>query len=411
MWLGFMMWEGRSVNTKLRLALSGVVLLSVILALAAGAACNGQATPVPTPTPRPTYTPLPTETATATPTPTVTPTPTATPRPPLPTATPLPTPTPTPKPIISLEDVVREVESSVVRINIGNTQGTGFVFDDEGHILTSSDLIPLDATEIRVTHATTGTVRATLVGRDARKDVAVLQLDVPAEIPALELVGDAFVPPSESIVAVGFPGGAAGQGATGLSGRIRTRHEIDETLYFQTDPAFGAGLNGAPILNLNAVVIGIVSLRNEQLLGPAQTSVGIGVSIGSILSNVDDLTKGAKFFLPNRNCDVTNGSVPPLPPFPLFFSGQATLHGQPAPVGATIQARLECYITTFTFVREEGVYRNVHVAPPEEDDGFVGSPVKFYVNGFLADQTFNYRRSLSDPNETLDLTAGSTDSG
>ena len=229
-----MMWGSRAVNTKLKLGLYGVVLLSVILALAAGAACNGQSTPAPSPTPRPTYTPVATPTATATPTPTVTPTPTATPRPLLPTATPLPTPTPTPKPILKPIDVIPVVEGSTVRINIGNAQGTGFVFDDEGHILTSSDLIPLDATEIRVTHATIGTVRATLVGRDALKDVAVCSWTFLRRSP-LELVGDAFVPPNETIVAIGYLGGATGQGANGVSSRILARHEIGGTLYFQTE--------------------------------------------------------------------------------------------------------------------------------------------------------------------------------
>ena len=407
-----MMWGGRSVNTKLRLALSGVVLVSVILALAAGAACNGQATPVPTQTPRPTYTPLPTETATATPTPTVTPTPTATPRPPLPTATPLPTPTPTPRPILTPGDVIPVVEGSTVRINIGNAQGTGFVFDDEGHILTSSDLIPLDATEIRVTHATTGTVRATLVGRDALKDVAVLRLDVAAEIPPLELVGDAFVPPNETIVAIGYLGGATGQGANGVSSRILARHEVDGTLYFQIETPFGEGLSGAPIFNLNTDVIGIVSLRNEHVLGPGQTGSGIGVSISSILSNVDQLKQGARFFLPNSICAelVRPGLPETVPVFPRIFTGRATLHGQPAPTGATIQARLECYITPIGTLQTEGFYPLTYVGPQQEE-GFEGRPVTFYLNGFLANETFSFEVKLSDPIVPLDLHAGSAPEG
>ena len=403
-----MMWGGRAVNNRLKLALSGVVLLSVILALAVGAACNGEATPAPPPTPRPTYTPLPTETATATPTPTVTPTPTATPRPPLPTATPLPTPTPTPKPILTPGDVIPVVQGSTVRINIGNAQGTGFVFDDEGHILTSSDLIPLDATEIRVTHATIGTVRATLVGRDALKDVAVLRLDVAAEIPPLELVGDAFVPPNETIVAIGYLGGATGQGANGVSSRIQARHEVGGTLYFQIETPFGEGLSGAPIFNLNTDVIGIVSLRNEHVLGPGQTGSGIGVSISSILSNVDQLKQGARFFLPDPICEelVRPGLPEPVPVFPRIFTGRATLDGQPMLVGATIQARLGCYVTTIEIVETEGYYPLTYVGPQQEE-GFAGRFVKFYLNGFLANETFAFEVDLSNPIVVLDLTAES----
>ena len=297
-----------------------------------------------------------------------------------------------------------------MRINIGNVQGTGFVFDDEGHILTSSDLIPLDATEIRVTHATTGTVRATLVGRDGRTDVAVLQLDVPAEIPALDLLGDDFVPPNESILAVGYPGGAGAQGPGRSEGRIQAHHEIGGALYFEIGTQFGAGFNGAPIFNLNTHVIGIVSLRNEQLLGHGNS--GIGVSISSLLSNVDALKQGARFFAPNPVCGelLRPGLPAPIPVFPRIFTGRATLHGQPAPAGGTIQARLGCYITSIEPLQTEGFYPLTYVGPQREE-GFEGRPVKFYLNGFLANETFSFQVNLSDPIVPLDLNAGSAPEG
>ena len=284
------------------------------------------------------------------------------------------------------------------------------MFDDEGHILTSSDLIPLDATDIRVTHATTGTVRATLVGRDGRTDVAVLQLDVPAEIPALYLLGDEFVPPNELILAVGYPGGAGVQGPSRSESRIQAPHEIGGTLYFEIETPFGAGFNGAPIFNLNTHVIGIVSLRNAQLLGHSNS--GVGLSISAILSNVDQLKQGARFFLPNPICEelVRPGVIETVPVFPRIFTGRATLHGQPAPNGGTIQARLECYITTIGVIQTEGFYPLTYVGPQQEE-GFEGRPIKFYINGFLANETFSFEVALSDPIVPLDLHAGSAPEG
>lgn len=369
----------RVLVPRMRPALFGVIAAGIVLAIGLSGACDGEPpTPTPTATPIPTYTPLPTHTPTVTPTPTITPTPTATPRPPLPTATPLPTPTATPKPIRTPEEVVAEVGNSIVRINVGNLQGTGFVLDEEGHIVTSSELIPLDAREIQVTHATTGSVLATLVGRDELRDVALLRLAVDAEIPPLSLVGDAFVPAGESIVAVGYPGGAGGQVPTGASGRIQARHEIGVTLFFQIDRQFAEGLSGAPIFNLNTDVVGIVSPRIVEVLGPGSTASGLGISVRSILSNAEDLKRGATCF---RTHEPPVTSINPLPPFPRLYQGTVTIDGQPAPIGTSIQARIAGYVTDVELVVEAGKLPLMTVQPPEEA-GYVGEEVRLYVNCF-----------------------------
>lgn len=393
----------------MRPALLGVIAVGIVLAIGLSGACNGEPrTPTPTPTPIPTYTPLPTHTPTATPTPTITPTPTATPRPPLPTATPLPTPTATPKPIRTPEEVVAEVRDSVVRINVGSRQGTGFVLDEEGHIVTSSELIPLDAREIQVTHATTGAVLATIVGRDELRDVALLRLAVDAEIPPLSLVGDAFVPTGESIVAVGYTGGAGGQVLTGASGRVQARHEIGVTLYLQIDRQFVEGLTGAPIFNLNTDVVGIVSPRIVEVLGPGSSASGLGIAIRSILSNVEDLKRGATCF---RMHEPPVTSINPLPPFPRFYEGTVTIDGQPAPIGTRIQARIAGYITDVILVAETGKLPLVTVQPPEEP-GYVGEEVRLYVNCFEVSiddpEKRIYVADVNDPVENIDLTLTTT---
>ena len=163
---------------------------------------------------------------------------------------------------------------------------------------------------------------------------------------------------------------------------------------------------------MNTDVIGIVSLRNEHVLGPGQTGSGIGVSISSILSNVDALKQGARFFAANPICaDLVRPGLPePIPVFPRIFTGRATLHGQPAPNGGTIQARLECYITTIGVIQTEGFYPLTYVGPQQEE-GFEGRPVMFYINGFLANETFSFEVNLSDPIVPLDLSAGSAPEG
>ena len=394
----------RALGNSLRPTLLGVIVAGIVLVIGLSGACSGEPpTPTPTATPIPTYTPLPTHTPTVTPTPTITPTPTATPRPPLPTATPLPTPTATPKPIRTLEEVVAEVGDSIVRINVGNRQGTGFVLDEEGHIVTSSELIPLDAEEIQVTHAMTGSVLATLVGRDELRDVALLRLAIEAEIPPLNLVEDAFIPAGESIVAVGYPGGAGGQEPTGASGRIQARHEIGVTLFFQIDRQFAEGLSGAPIFNLNTDVVGIVSPRITEVLGPGSAASGLGISVGSILSNAEDLKRGATCF---RTHNPPATGVNPVPPFPRLYQGTVTIDGQPAPIGTRIQARIAGYVTKVEVIVEDGKLPFMTVQPPEEA-GYVGKEVRLYVNCFEVaiddPEKRVYVSDVSNPLVSIDL--------
>ncbi len=386
-----------------RVPLGVIIAVGIALAIGLSGACDGEPAPVATATPIPTYTPLPTHTATVTPTPTITPTPTATPRPPLPTATPRPTATATPRPIRTPEEVVAEVQGSTVRVNVGNLQGTGFVLDDEGYIVTSSELIPLDASLIYVTHATTGSVPAALVGRDELKDVAILRLTVDTDIPPLNLVGEAYVPSGESVVGIGYQGGAAGQAPIGVAGRIQSRHEVDATVFFRLDRVFAEGFSGAPLFNLNADVVGIISARTVDVLGPSAAGSGLGVSIRSIMSNVEDLKQGASCF--GAHNPLPKG-VNPLHPFPRIYQGAVIVNGQPAPVGTRVQARIAGYITGIKRVVEPGVLPFMTVQPPEET-GYVGQEVRFYVNCFeisIDDPEKNvYVSDLSNPLVTIDL--------
>ena len=384
-----------------RLLIVGMLIIGIALLGALSAACEGEPpTATPEPTPRPTYTPIPTPTPTVTPTPAPTPTPTATPRPPLPTATPLPTPTATPKPILTPDDVLEVVRDSIVRVNVGSHQGSGFILDTDGHILTSSELIPVDGADILVTHATTGTVTATLVGRDERKGVALLRIMFASDVTPLNVTGDAYVPSGEHVVAVGFPGGAAGQFPAGLAGNVQARHEIDGTLFLQIDKQIAEGLTGGPLLNLNTDVVGIISPRTTEVLGPGASGSGLGVSIQSILANVNDLKQGATCFRPHN---PEPKSINPIPPFPRLYQGTITINGQAAPVGTIVQARVAGYVTDVVVVTEAGTLPLMTVQPPEED-GYVGEEVQFYVNCFRTPETDNYVSDLRDPLGDIDLT-------
>ncbi len=392
----------------MRTVLIGIVALIAFVAIAVSAACE-TATPtsIPVPTIHPTYTPAPNPTPTVMPTPTMTPMPTATQRPLPPTATPRPTPMPTPAPILSADDLIPRAESSTVRINVGNSQGTGFFIDELGYILTSSDLIPLDATDIIVTHPSVGSVAATVLGRDARKDVALLRVQTDVELTPLNLEGDSFVPPQETAVAIGYLGGTSGQGLSTAAGRILAHHEREEGLYFEVGTKFGPGLSGAPIMNLTGELIAVASLRSKQVLGTAREDNGVSVAISSVVPQLDALKCGAQLFLPNPLVDAgRNGLPPPLPPFPRIFDGRVTLNGQSAPIGTKVQARIGQYVTDVSSVVTAGLYPFLTVQPPDERN-YTGEPVQFYIDGFLASQTFPFSVDESAGSVSLDLSAAS----
>ena len=179
-------------------------------------------------------------------------------------------------------------------------------------------------------------------------------------------------------------------------------------MYFQIDRQFVEGLSGAPIFNLNTDVVGIVSPRIVEVLGPGSAASGLGIAVRSILSNAEDLKRGATCF---RTHEPPVTSINPLPPFPRLYQGTVTIDGQPAPIGTSIQARIAGYVTDIERVVEAGKLPLMTVQPPEEA-GYVGEEVRLYVNCFevpIADPEKRvYVSDVSNPLVRVDLTLTTT---
>ena len=407
---------GRMMSTSPRPSAKGLAILVVlVVAVSLGvAACD--AAPTPTATPIPTYTPLPTNTPTPLPGPTVTPLPTASPRPIVVPSTPLPatpTPTATPRPVFSLEEVRQMAEPATVRITTRNAlgtgflQGTGFVISPDGFIMTTSDLIPLLVTEVDLIHPVVGALTGVVVGRDEFRDIAILRIEVEEDLPVLTFKDPPIVPIGETAFAVGYDGtAAAGSGASGVPGNVSFSRDYEDAQYFLVNASYSAGLSGAPVLDQNFKVLGMVSLRNETVAPGAPLGSGIFVSVASLTTNLDKLQRGSQIFYPHT--PPVPGPIPPIPPFPRIFHGPAFVDGAPVAVGAPIQARVGGYVTPIIEVEFEGLYPNLPVNPPTEQ-GYVGMTITFYVDGFLANETFVYEISDRDPFVMMTLTADTTE--
>ncbi len=155
-------------------------------------------------------------------------------------------------------------------------QGSGFVIDKEGHILTNYHVIA-DARQVEVTMHNRKKYKATVVGTDPAHDLAVIQIKAPELVPAV--LGDSRnLQVGQKVYAIGNPFGLSGTMTRGIVSSIRPVREpngayIDEAI--QTDAAINPGNSGGPLMNWHGEVIGI----NTMILSNANQSAGIGFAI------------------------------------------------------------------------------------------------------------------------------------
>jgi S1-C subfamily serine protease len=156
-------------------------------------------------------------------------------------------------------------------------QGSGFLIDKEGHILTNYHVIA-NAREVKVTLYNKKTYTATVIGRDRAHDLAVIQIKAPGLVPAT--LGDSKgLVVGQNVYAIGNPFALSGTMTRGIISSIRPIRtpqgtEIDEAV--QTDAAINPGNSGGPLLNSRAEVIGINSMIAT---GGSNQSAGIGFAI------------------------------------------------------------------------------------------------------------------------------------
>ena len=155
-------------------------------------------------------------------------------------------------------------------------QGSGFIIDKEGHILTNYHVIA-DARQVEVTLHNRKKYKATVVGTDPSHDLAVIQIKAPDLSPVV--MGDSrSLQVGQKVYAIGNPFGLSGTMTRGIVSSIRPVQEpngasIDEAI--QTDAAINPGNSGGPLLNWHGEVIGI----NTLILSSVGQNAGIGFAI------------------------------------------------------------------------------------------------------------------------------------
>ncbi|HEX6971975.1 MAG TPA: trypsin-like peptidase domain-containing protein [Limnochordia bacterium] len=182
-------------------------------------------------------------------------------------------------------------------------RGTGFIIDQDGHILTNQHVVGNrgDGQEIKVKLTTpgfSGEVPATLLGSDYRLDLAVLRIEKPRgvnRLPVLPLGNSDESRPGEWVIAIGNPYGEQFEhtvtvGVLSATGREITIYDEESrrprvyTNLMQTDAAINPGNSGGPLLNIRGQVIGINTAVNT-----AGQGIGFAIPINVALRVKEDL--------------------------------------------------------------------------------------------------------------------------
>jgi serine protease Do len=209
-------------------------------------------------------------------------------------------PTLTGNPIASLQDtfthIYQNVSPSVVYIAVSSGTGamqtggvgSGFVWDTAGHIVTNNHVVN-GATQINVTFSDGTSYDANLVGADSESDLAVIQVNAPADVlHPVAMADSSTIKVGDLAIAIGNPFGLTGTMTQGIVSALSRSLPVDLNStnatgsytipdIIQTDAAINPGNSGGVLLNANGEVMGVTSAIESS----TNSNSGIGYAIPS----------------------------------------------------------------------------------------------------------------------------------
>jgi S1-C subfamily serine protease len=186
-------------------------------------------------------------------------------------------------------NLYNEVIGSVVSIRVngenGAGQGSGFVYDHNGHVVTNQHVVR-SAEEVEVRFSEGDWRRGEVTGTDVYTDLAVINVeDVPEYAEPLP-VADGKYPQGTPVAALGNPLGLEGSVTrgivSGLNRSMRTEGDFTIPDTVQTDAGIDRGNSGGPLVTLDGEVLGVNRARQG-------TSIGFAVSSALVTDVVPDL--------------------------------------------------------------------------------------------------------------------------
>ena len=199
-----------------------------------------------------------------------------------------------------ISELVKRVSAGVVFVQAGQSgSGSGWIYDDEGHIVTNDHVVENASSFLIRIGVDTKPIPAKLMGKDPSSDLAVLKVDpgaVKGGLKPLELGDSNALEPGDQAIAIGSPFGLEGTVTTGivssLGRTIEAPNKFPIANAIQTDAAINPGNSGGPLLDGNGRVIGV----NSQIRSTTGTSTGLGfaVPVSTVKFVVPQIKDGGK---------------------------------------------------------------------------------------------------------------------
>ena len=170
-----------------------------------------------------------------------------------------------------------------------NSLGSGFVIDASGIVVTNAHVIG-EANDVTVIFSDGRKLKADIVGKDTKVDLAVLRVKPDKPLKAVKFGDSEKTRIGQWVMAIGNPFGLGGSVSAGIiSARNRDISDQSYGQYIQTDAAINKGNSGGPLFDMNGDVIGI----NTAILSPSGGSIGIGFAVPSSMAKpvIDQLTQ------------------------------------------------------------------------------------------------------------------------
>jgi S1-C subfamily serine protease len=171
-------------------------------------------------------------------------------------------------------------------------QGSGFILDKAGHVLTNYHVVEGANRGIEVMLSNKRRYKAKVVGTDRTHDLALLQIDAP-NLEPVTLADSGGLSVGQKVYAIGNPFGLSGTMTRGIISSIRSIKNADDAPIedaIQTDAAINPGNSGGPLLNSRGEVIGINTMIASN--GAEQSSgIGFAIPINTAKAVLADLTR------------------------------------------------------------------------------------------------------------------------
>jgi S1-C subfamily serine protease len=184
-------------------------------------------------------------------------------------------------------------------------QGSGFILDKQGHILTNNHVID-NAQRVEVTLSDKRKYKATVVGVDKGHDLALLQINNAPNLQPATLAESQGLTVGQRVYAIGNPFGLSGTMTRGIISAIRSirgpnNNPIEDAI--QTDAAVNPGNSGGPLLNSRGEVIGITTLIANN--GADQSSgIGFAIPVNTAKAVIADFAKYGRVRRPSLDIEI-----------------------------------------------------------------------------------------------------------